>query len=327
MKLSDLFEEDKAKAAPDILESYRRARKLKSYAAILKLGFTDASGPIQLGRGVFQFEEETRSQRYGLRYYTVQPYGTIRYNAGSTQTSEQKVPNLTKKNWLEDYNRMLERVIEIETAKAANKNSPKPKTYDDAEKSWEFTDKDEVFMIHDDKLSKLPSDQKIVISYTLSNLPNLETLEGGPAQISGKTATLQKLALIKTLKGFPKPERELAVWIQDCPRLVSLEGLECTHLKLRNLKALTSLEGLGLKFGKNIESIAFYKGVNIKSNIMGLAAMPHLKEVDFPDTTIVDLPDWAVQLVRVVKNFEPSDRLIELQHALLDAKLDDYAKP
>jgi len=330
MRLASLLESSgtdpgRTKAAPDVLESYKRARKLKSYKDLLSMGFKDVSGPMQLGRGVFQFEQEG-SSRWPI-YYVVFPHGTIRYNAGSTQTSTQKVPELTKRNFLEDYNRLITRVIDIQTAKAAGTKVPQPKHYEDEDKTHEFSkDEDTSFVIHDDLLTKLPSDQKIVVNYNLVNLPNLGTLEGGPKQITGKHAVLRNLGVLKNLKGFPKGERELEVSIIDCKHLTSLEGIECTKLVLKNLKKLTSLEGLGLKFGRDIESISF-ENVDIKSNIMGLAAMKNLKDIDFPGQRVVDLPDWAVQLLRVIRNYEPSDRLIELQHALLDAKLHDYAKP
>jgi len=321
MKLVDLFEG----AAPDIIESYKRARKLKSYNALIKMGFTDRSGPVQLGNGIFQFHDSNSV----ARYYVVLPYGKIRYNAGSTQTSDQKVPALTQKNWLEDYNRMFERVIEIETAKAASSRVPGPKVYSDDEKTWEFGEEDLSFIISDDSLTKLPSDKKIVHSYTLSNLPNLSTLEGGPKQMSGQAAELRKLKLLKNLRGFPKPERDLLVSIIDCPNITSLEGLECTELKMKNLKKLTSLEGLGTKYGKDIETISIYDSTDkfhIQSNILGLAMMKNLHSLTFPGVSLVNFPDWAVEVIRVIRNYEPAERVIELQHALIDANLSSYAE-
>jgi hypothetical protein len=152
---------------------------------------------------------------------------------------------------------------------------------------------------------------------TVSNCPKLESLEGGP--LSDVTTTtlsyaLVRLPALKTLRGIAK--RCMHIDLDGCG-ISSFEGISdylkvCTKIKLDPSKVKSHVLGLALIDGLELDDI---RPRPPSRRVNGAWELGERRDIK-----------WFTIITDIFARFKHHDRLIELQHALIDADLEEYAK-
>jgi len=160
----------------------------------------------------------------------------------------------------------------------------------------------------------------------VTNCPNLVSLEGLPEEVA--TIRARNCPKLKTLKGGPKTVAN-NVFFQESG-LESLEGLmvvgggahfgECKHL--------TNLHGIGMKYLTSCRLL--FLPATVKSHILGIMLIKGLDRVEVYGSNrlakLVEAVEIIMKHYMMVDEKSRKDELIEVQHELIEAGLEDYAE-
>lgn len=343
LSLSDLLEVEKSKFTDEqIADAISKVKDTPEYKAVLDTGARFTSSKIQVKRGVLRFLYDNRLS------YLIFPTGKIRGQRNNTRSSAQ---TLYKRNvvltddLLENYKRMLKRVHQIigrregmrknQSERDAMLDKP-ARRLGDLNLPSPYPASLEISKRHDiETLDGGPSSVKG--DFKLYFLHNLVSLEGGPK--SCKFFSIHMCPKLETLRGGP---RKCGYFSVDGAPLKDLEGApECDGMNLHNIPKLESLKGMQKNFkhgvsvyntdarvelsleGVGRDFLLSCANLTIKvkraTHVLGLVfvkvASAKYAQLDFPGGDIMKQHLGT-----------GSDGLIDAQHELISAGLEDIAK-
>lgn len=341
MILHELLKEEAHKSSwtpEEIKAGVEAALKSSEYAELRRL-CVDVTGQIQRKRGTFEFSNSSSAHNGLLKShssrhsYIIYAYGSLK--SGGSVLATIKAPLLTTTDLAENYRRMFQRLIDIYTS--GNKTPLRTYEADPNERLKGFEEQGK-FLLINSGVTTLAGAPEVVSEYRIRACRNLKTLEGGPREIIGTNGcTVEKCDSLVNLKGAPtKTDKSAGVYytLDGLPALKSLEGLETAYtVRLNSCPALTSFEGIGDKYLRACERV-YLNPMKVTSHTLGFCLIKGLREVnDTREGKWVDgkkvMPKgakWFEILQQVLADYQDHERLIEYQHALIDAGLEEFAK-
>lgn len=306
----------------------------------------DLSGKIQRELGTFEFSHQiARSKDHHYRCYTVMLNGSVNY--GGSQMRSVAVPGLTN-DPVENYRRMFERVYDLvhDPESHTRRKDPPVREYAPLETDTiDFIEEGDPLTLKSLQVKNLQGAPREVSQYSLKDMKLLENLAGGPDAAWTAKIELADCPNLTSLLGFPtKVSTHLNVSLSRCPKLTTLEGITApmSGLWLWNMRGLKSFQGIGQRYVPATAVIHIDTPHLIKSHVLGLALVKGLQTIVNQGSSIAssDLSQltasgrapvrnapWLPIVNQVLKDEStPHARVLELQHALLDANLDEYAQ-
>lgn len=165
------------------------------------------------------------------------------------------------------------------------------------------------------------------VNVVVTNCERLTSLEGLPESVVSVRA--RNCEALKTWKGGPHTV-DGNVFLQGSG-IESLEGLMTVGggLNLSGCKQLKNLHGIGMTYLKQCSML--YLPPSITSHVLGLMLIESLDSVQvLPEGQNKDL-EHAIEIITkhyngFARTEERQDDLIDLQHELIEAGLEDYAE-